>query len=291
MVVDFIGIGAQKSATSWLYKMLKQHPDLWVPPRKELHYFDRSLKYASPSFLATDKYIDRIDGLDAHNMLFKEKMKQELLDIKSVDIVKREWFKKYFQSNYDDRWYKSLFEEGKGRIKGEITPAYSILSQEDILHIKNLFPKLKVIFIMRDPVERAWSQIRFFMDRKKLNDTASFEELIKFIESPNLSSRGDYVRTLNNWNTYFHNELFIGCYEDIKSDPIHFLNQIFIFLGVKPLATQLKGIYKKVNISDTTVTQMDAQLKEYLVGKYMPQIEVLSNDYPCAKKWLYKYKE
>jgi hypothetical protein len=37
----FIGIGAQKAGTTWLYKMLAQNPSIWLPPFKEVHFFDR----------------------------------------------------------------------------------------------------------------------------------------------------------------------------------------------------------------------------------------------------------
>src|ERR1700758_1596004 len=37
---DFLCVGAQKSGTSWLYRQLDLHPDFWIPPLKELHYFD-----------------------------------------------------------------------------------------------------------------------------------------------------------------------------------------------------------------------------------------------------------
>ena len=38
---DFFCIGAQKGGTRWLYDQLQLHPDFWMPPVKELHYFDR----------------------------------------------------------------------------------------------------------------------------------------------------------------------------------------------------------------------------------------------------------
>src|SRR3954466_10680627 len=38
---DFLCIGAQKGGTGWLYEQLRFHPDFWMPPLKELHYFDR----------------------------------------------------------------------------------------------------------------------------------------------------------------------------------------------------------------------------------------------------------
>jgi hypothetical protein len=37
---DFIGIGAQRAGTSWLYNCLKEHPEIFMP-RKEVHYFDK----------------------------------------------------------------------------------------------------------------------------------------------------------------------------------------------------------------------------------------------------------
>jgi hypothetical protein len=39
--IDFIGIGAAKSGTTWLHKMLLQHPQVYLPGPKELHYFNR----------------------------------------------------------------------------------------------------------------------------------------------------------------------------------------------------------------------------------------------------------
>lgn len=56
----FIGIGTQKGGTTWLYHQLRQHPDIWMPLNKELHYFDRNVKYPSPSHLTVERLSDRI---------------------------------------------------------------------------------------------------------------------------------------------------------------------------------------------------------------------------------------
>lgn len=47
---DFICIGVQKSATTWLYKTLAKHPRVVVPPKKEAHYFDRLILTESLDF-------------------------------------------------------------------------------------------------------------------------------------------------------------------------------------------------------------------------------------------------
>lgn len=43
--VDFIGIGAAKAATSWLARCLAEHPDICIPPEKELHFFSTGRYY------------------------------------------------------------------------------------------------------------------------------------------------------------------------------------------------------------------------------------------------------
>ena len=42
---DFLGLGVQKGGTTSLHRLLEQHPDVFLPPVKEVHYF--SLNYAS----------------------------------------------------------------------------------------------------------------------------------------------------------------------------------------------------------------------------------------------------
>lgn len=38
--IQFLGIGAQRAGTSWLFANLVRHPDIFLPFNKELHYFD-----------------------------------------------------------------------------------------------------------------------------------------------------------------------------------------------------------------------------------------------------------
>lgn len=40
---DFLIVGAQKSGTTWLWKQLRQHDEVRVPPRKEIHFFDKHM--------------------------------------------------------------------------------------------------------------------------------------------------------------------------------------------------------------------------------------------------------
>ena len=83
-LADFMCIGAQKSATSWFYAMLQQHPNIWMPPIKELHFFnrmtneDRAVRNRYQALIERQKnrgreknisadwadYLDRVSALD-----------------------------------------------------------------------------------------------------------------------------------------------------------------------------------------------------------------------------------
>lgn len=39
---NFLGIGAQRAATTWVHHCLREHPQVFVPTCKEIHYFDRN---------------------------------------------------------------------------------------------------------------------------------------------------------------------------------------------------------------------------------------------------------
>jgi hypothetical protein len=40
-MLSFLGIGAQKSGTTWLFEMLRQHPEVAFPAGKEVHFWDQ----------------------------------------------------------------------------------------------------------------------------------------------------------------------------------------------------------------------------------------------------------
>ena len=42
---QFLIIGAQKAGTTWMHEMLGEHPDVFMPTPKELHFFDQRQVY------------------------------------------------------------------------------------------------------------------------------------------------------------------------------------------------------------------------------------------------------
>src|ERR1700741_1615366 len=130
---DFMCIGAHKSGTTWLYQQLASHPDFWMPPLKELHYFAQLSRVQHP---ATPQCRDERD------LRFWESL-HKLSTKPSIDFEN----------------YGRLFEPKGSLLSGDISPNYSTLSSKLIRQIVGYFPNLKVIFLARDPVERFWSHL------------------------------------------------------------------------------------------------------------------------------------
>jgi hypothetical protein len=45
---DFLGLGAQRAATTWVHECLREHPEVFVPRAKELHFFDAHFEKGIP---------------------------------------------------------------------------------------------------------------------------------------------------------------------------------------------------------------------------------------------------
>jgi len=274
---NFLGIGAQKSGTSWLYQNLRRHPNLWMPPVKELHYFDRSPTYPSSSRLASKRLSSRLFGKKTHDLEARKSLKSELYNIfRQSNWHQLRWKFRFLFGKYDDNWYASLFKEGRNKIKGEITPSYSVLDSCDVEHIHKLMPEVKIIFIIRNPIDRTWSHFRFNNKRLKIKEFQTLPEFKKFVNSPSVTLKGDYVRTINIWQSYFsENQFFIGFYDDIKDNPRGFMLRILEFLGAEASEEHLGGdLSKKVFASPKQ--EFPEEFRRYLAKTYFQQIKQLS---------------
>ena len=77
--------------------------------------------------------------------------------------------------------------KARGLIAGEITPAYATLDEKVLRRIQRMNDKIKLIFVMRDPVERAWSAVNNAA-KKGAADASTVEKSIE--ARPRVWSRG-----------------------------------------------------------------------------------------------------
>lgn len=111
---NFIGIGVQKGGTSWLYKQLLQHPEIFVPEhRKEIHffdeYYDRKMEWYIKWFRNADrKAIGEITPNYIYDENVPKKIHESFPDIKFI-VMLRHPVERAFSH------YQMIFQSGEGQ--------------------------------------------------------------------------------------------------------------------------------------------------------------------------------
>src|SRR5207247_8199922 len=113
------------------------------------------------------------------------------------------------RSHIDLEGYARLFEAKGLLLSGDITPAYSMLNDEIIERIVSHFPNLKVIFLARDPVERAWSQLSMGVRLRNIRpfDATNIDEVIRNLLHPGVLLRSHPSKIVARWKRYVHQDL------------------------------------------------------------------------------------
>ena len=268
MAPDFIGIGAQKAGTTWLHRNVQAHPGVFMP-RKEVHYFDRKMDDPSNA-------LSRLRGRRQVDEQWRRQVRHWVgLHARTLSLGSLVWDLKYYLRRYDDDWYRSVFEPRRGRVAGEITPAYSALGADKVARVHALAPDAKIIFMMRNPIERVWSHAVMSFDKVEKGSvgTASQKKLLRKIGRDSTRSLTDYLRTLETWRRFYPDErIFIGFLEDVNFFPGELLKSVYGFLGVDP-SFNPPAPEKKVHVrSDSS---MPADVAAELARTYGPQTERL----------------
>ena len=159
------------------------------------------------------------------------------------------------RDRYDRLRYLARFLRAPagGRTRGEITPAYAILEPALIRRVAEWMPDAKLIFMMRDPIERAWSHARNGFPRwrdKPLKDVGRLE-LIGFLDSDPVRRRSDYASCLRAWMTHFpRDQFFFGFLDEIREKPDVLLRDLLGFLEVDFAVADSASLTRPVNASD-----------------------------------------
>lgn len=238
----FVCVGAQKAGTTWLARVLARHPDLFVTPVKEIHYFDR------------------IHGQSQHLSDRKRRSRRRKYYQRMLTQWRRfgeyrgqaAWYRDYMRDPIDDDWYASLFKHrGTARFAGEATPEYALIGKAGFEHMKRLAPGVRVLFIMRNPVARTWSQL-LHVARKEGIDVAKEADgaLVELIETGRFEPMTDYAKVLDDLDAVFPPEqLHLEFYEDMHVDRAGALERVCAFIGLDVAEGRFEGLETRVNAS------------------------------------------
>ena len=134
------------------------------------------------------------------------------------------------------RWYSGKFAAAGDRIRGEITPNYASLPPDLIDEVADLMPRIRLLLMMRHPVDRAWShaQMNLARQRGRRVEAVSKDEYIAHFRSDHSIESGDYLQVIDRWTRRVPaDRLWLGTYDQMVEDPHGLLTSVFAFLGVE----------------------------------------------------------
>ena len=259
---DFLVIGAQKAGTTWLDKMFKSHPDIWTPVVKELQFFNDYFMPKAFLWAHEHRKSHALKGIEYaianHQKVDWEKIKQSV-HIGQSQSVSYEWYEKVFDYSPADK------------IKGEMTPEYSLLSEKHVQDISKNYPQLKIILVIRDPVERAISGIKMRLLQNEIpeSDTRKIDDFVAVAAADwDVIERSNYESIIQKYSHYFGNEnIKVYLSDDFKNNPRESLDSLAEFLSVdgskfRAEITQRIHVGKKYNIGESAIESIKTNQKQ-----------------------------
>jgi hypothetical protein len=275
----FIGIGAARAGTTWISTSLSRHPGVWIPRIKELHYFTRSAKYFGPSQLQDGTLLQRLFSRQKGFWKYRSRVARALAsNLARPSLAKLRWDGKYLLGRPGDQWYARLFAQGAGKVTGEITPRYGVLDRDDISALKALMSDVKIIYVMRDPVDRAWSLIKYHEKKqgRPISDLPA-DALIERAFHQGVVEQSDYEGILERWRSVFPREQMLELfYDEIVESPDAVLARLLSFLGLDPAHLE-SATCSNARVNPSFDKDIPAEFAKALAAHYLPMLCRLSD--------------
>lgn len=263
--IFLLGVGAQKTGTTWLHAYLNSLTDADFGRFIECHVFDalylpQCAHFMVPDFLFIKSVLWRIKG-------------------RLKGVVSENYLRRRMQQNtrvYFDYFAGILKGKENIRLTGDITPSYCGLPVSVYHTIRQEFEKrgirVKAVFLMRDPVERCWSAVRMHRfyraaGKRYIDVKAPEEEALRFyFPTEQAAFRTNYHRTIANLEAAFPQEdIYYGFYESLFNE--NEISRITSFAGVDFAPPDLK---KKINATPRDNGTVSSQLKADIAKFYKP---------------------
>ncbi len=204
---DFLIVGPQRTGTTWLHAHLRYHPQIMLSEPKEIFFFSSLARPDSPRY--------RSNELSWYLRFFHEP-----------------WWRLALRNAISLWRYRERY---RPRVRGEATASYAALSPEIIREITMLKPDIKVILMIRNPIDRAWSHAKKDLVRNRDRKFAdvSAAEFEQFFRDPYQRQCARYVENIDNWSASLRpDHLLVGLFDDVYLRPEALLLEVMRFLGV-----------------------------------------------------------
>jgi hypothetical protein len=218
--IGFLIIGAQKAGTTSLFEYMRRHPQIHMPPEKELYFFNSDQAYSR----GRDWYLTVMSKGAPPGAICGEATAEYMAGVPYKDLA-------------EDKHAGTAEDSDDGRSLEEVVPR----------RIKQFFPDVKLICVLRDPVARAYSHYRMAVLNRV--ESRSFDDAIDELMEPAALEHarsahtrtdgyvvgGEYARVLAGFLRVFPREQLMVIFSDeLERRPSETLAAVFGFIGVAP---------------------------------------------------------
>lgn len=202
---NFLFIGTGKAGSTSLYRYLNQHPEVFMSPVKETNFFSYEggrPYFCGPGDLESAAHHTTITNIQDYENNFKGVTTEKAI--------------------------------------GEASPSYLYIPEAPH-RIKKYIPQVKMIVILRNPVDRAFSAFAGYT-KSGLEPLANFAQAVEeepkriqnnWAPSWHYIQNGFYARQLKRYfNVFDRSQFKIYLFEDWKTDPLGMIKDVNNFIGV-----------------------------------------------------------
>ena len=203
---DFLIVGPQRTGSSWLRTNLCKHPQVFMPFKKEIFFFSHLGRKEHKRY--------RSNRLEDYCGLFRIRL------------------------------HKRLERAGKAlchglllpeTIRGEATASYATMPEPFVRNIFAIYPGMKIVVMVRDPIERAWSHAKkaLVRDRGRRLEDIPFAEFEKYYRGSANLQRGMYSSIIGRWRSLAREGgVYVAEYRNLVDDPLGLVTEVQKFLGI-----------------------------------------------------------
>ena len=240
----FLGVGAMKSGTTWLYRQLEQHPRIHFSPEKELHFLawraghrnNLGLRYRLSRLAAARGRAKARDG-----------------GLRGAEL---RWYLDYLLTPRTWDWYQRRF----GSVPGGCYPAdfsnlTALLREPDWSRLAASVSDLRVLYVLRDPLDRIWSHLRAHYSsetaRQTLARMSRYQPDGRLAEH-DLVLHSRYGENLGRMLSVLPRErVRVVFYDQIEREPTRLLREIEQFLDIPSHDYLQEKLGRRINASDS----------------------------------------
>lgn len=220
---DFLIAGPQRTGTTWIHENLRDHPDILWPRLKEIFFFSRLAMPEDPKFQSAD--------LDWYLAQFRDPAWMHAAKVLLT--------------------FRSTRRLYSPKVRGDATASYAAMAPELIDEVVTLNPAIRVVLMVRDPVERAWSHAKkdLVRNRGRRFEEVTEREFEEFFKSPYQLRCAQYAENIANWSARLTaGHLYVGRFDDVTARPASLLAEICDFIGVRSEPRFLgRAVHRSVN--------------------------------------------